>query len=514
MASRRWLSVVAPLLGLFALNVAFRLPMLLNAAAVHSDAAIVGLQARHVLEGEWSRFIWHAGYQSSFDADVIAGLFRVLGPTPLALMLGPLLGHLLLTAAVYLTGRQLVGAWQSFLVALPIVFTPTSINSVVSYAPRQWCVSVMFFGICLIALRGGGWVAPVRTGVGVLLGFVSLALDLFGVLFFPSLVLLTVAAAFDAPRTVRSVATRLAGGATGGAAGYALFKFMRTGADAVGSVDKTAVTFQRFDFNWALLKDTCLPFTLGAKVWVPGPNLWPDLWHGPTVIEWLQTAAGYSLLVMALVGCLLVFSRRLDWPVKRTGLYGASVMAATICAFLVSPEPTDMWSARYLAPLIWVAPFALMPLAAVLRVRGLAVVLVPYLCAAAFGGWLGYGQFVDGLKPVVTARGAATEERAVVDFLRKRGVEAAAAQYWLAYRLSFLWEEQPVVVPLSAGEDRYPPHQQRFASARVVAYVFHPSAPRASPAEVLPWLAAQPGRVESVSIADFTILVHDRGATP
>ena len=46
---RGWLGAVAPYAGLIALNVLFRLPLLLNADGVHSDAAIVGLQAMHLL---------------------------------------------------------------------------------------------------------------------------------------------------------------------------------------------------------------------------------------------------------------------------------------------------------------------------------------------------------------------------------------------------------------------------------------------------------------------------------
>jgi GT2 family glycosyltransferase len=50
------LAAVWPYVGLLVLALAFRLPHLVNARGVHSDAAIVGLQAMHMLEGEFSPF--------------------------------------------------------------------------------------------------------------------------------------------------------------------------------------------------------------------------------------------------------------------------------------------------------------------------------------------------------------------------------------------------------------------------------------------------------------------------
>ena len=67
----------------------------------------------------------------------------------------------------------------------------------------------------------------------------------------------------------------------------------------------------------------------------------------------------------------------------------------------------------------------------------------------------------------------------LADALRAEGVRYAAAQYWLAYRLTFLFDEDPVVVPLAEADDRYRPYRDGFEAAPVVAYVFHPSEPRA-----------------------------------
>ena len=510
----RRLKSAGPYFGLVVLNVVFRLPALLNAANVHSDAAIVGLQAMHILRGETSRFLWGAGYQSAFDADVAAAFFALMGPRPIALMLAPFFGHLLMTFAVYFALSRALTPLRAFLLSLAIVFTPLPINAVVTYAPRQWCITAMIFGVALLAAFPASRWTPVRNAIAMMLGCISLALDLFGLQLFPSLVVLMLFVSLDAPRSLKNISVRVVGGLLGLGVGYGVFKWLRTGPEASSGPDKTALDFHRFDFNFKLLTETCLPWTLGAKVWVPGKNLYPDQFQPGELLKIFQTFGGWSFLVLALIGLPLLLTRRLDWPQKRLSLYGLSVIAAALGGFLVSSQPTDMWSSRYLAPIIWAAPFALIPLAAALRPQGFAVIVAPYLAVAALGGWLSYGPAIDGPLPVRTPRGTAVEETQVADLLRQHGVEAVAAQYWLSYRLSFLWEENPIAVPINPGEDRYAPHMQRFNAARVVAYVFHPSEPRASAEQVLPYLNQAPGSVEQYRVADFTILIYQRRAAP
>jgi hypothetical protein len=135
-----------------------------------------------------------------------------------------------------------------------------------------------------------------------------------------------------------------------------------------------------------------------------------------------------------------------------------------------------------------------------------------YLPVAAVGGWVAYAPYVDGPLPRLDARGQADEEMAVIEALRARGVTHAEAQYWLSYRLTFLSQEDPVVVPFVG--DRYPPYRQAFAAARRVAYIFHPREPRAVPDDVLPALRAEGGRLEDFTVADWRLLVYDRPVSP
>ena len=112
--------------------------------------------------------------------------------------------------------------------------------------------------------------------------------------------------------------------------------------------------------------------------------------------------------------------------------------------------------------------------------------------------------------PVRDPRGVAQDEVVLADALRARGIHYAAAQYWLAYRLTFLFEEDPVVVPLAVADDRYRPYRDGFAAAPVVAYVFHPSEPRAQPEAVEAQLDAERATYRREEIAGFTVLVVQR----
>jgi hypothetical protein len=104
----------------------------------------------------------------------------------------------------------------------------------------------------------------------------------------------------------------------------------------------------------------------------------------------------------------------------------------------------------------------------------------------------------------------AQEEQEVARVLRERGVTAAAAQYWLSYRLSFLFEENPTVMPLSPGEDRYLPYRQAFERASRVALIFHPSEPRAQPEPYEAMLRQQGARYARLEAAGFTLLILSR----
>ncbi|MBN1206316.1 MAG: hypothetical protein JXB05_15475 [Myxococcaceae bacterium] len=496
-------------LGLLLLaTLLFRLPPLLNARGVHSDAAIVGLQARHMLQGEWSWYLWGAGYQGSLDALLLALAFKAAGATALVLMLVPLAGHVLVELLTFDILRRRLGPWLGLLATLPVVFTPQAISGVALYAPRQWCITLIFLGLWLLDGASQSRRPLPRYAAGAFMGPLAIYLDLYGLQLMPGFGAFALACCVDGWPGLSRGWRRLASSAAGGALGWAGLQWLRHHSGATAST--ASLSLEPMARNWNLLWEACLPWVLGYGVYVPGPNLYPDRW-APALPFALVQKLGAALLVLGIVvGGVSLFLWRLPWRVRRLGGLGAMVSAAALGGFLVSPMPADMWSARYLAPIVWFAPFALAPAALLLRARRFSLALAPYLLSAAVGGWMSYGFYVRGPLPRLDPRGVAREEMEVARVLRERGVTAAAAQYWLSYRLTFLFEENPVVIPLTPGDDRYPPYRVAFDQAPRVALIFHPSEPRAQPAPYEAMLRQQGARYERLEVAGFTVLLLTR----
>ncbi len=169
-----------------------------------------------------------------------------------------------------------------------------------------------------------------------------------------------------------------------------------------------------------------------------------------------------------------------------------------------------MWAARYLAPLLWLSPFALTPAAWLLGARRFGLLLAPYALSAAVAGWVSYGPLVRGALPVVHPRAVGAEEAQLKEALRARGVRCAKANYWLAYRLTFLFEEDPVVVPFDPELDRYPPYRARCERAERTAELFHPSEPRDAPDPHARALDVAGALYERMEVGGFTALLVTR----
>src|SRR5690348_6666602 len=157
-ARATWASAAA----LVVLSFGARVPEMLDAAATNSDAAIVGLQARHVLHGEWTPFLWGSGYQTSADSTWAAALFRVFGPSPLVLMLSALSLHVGQTICVFCMLRRRMSAPAALVGSLPLVFTTACVHSYALYPPREMSLFLAFAALLAIdsgllaALAAGG----------------------------------------------------------------------------------------------------------------------------------------------------------------------------------------------------------------------------------------------------------------------------------------------------------------------------------------------------------------------
>src|SRR6185437_1490560 len=71
-------------------------------ALIDGDEAMVGIQAEHILRGDFPTYYYGQAYMGSLETYLIAILFRLFGPSPWAMRAVPIL---LALALVYLTWR-------------------------------------------------------------------------------------------------------------------------------------------------------------------------------------------------------------------------------------------------------------------------------------------------------------------------------------------------------------------------------------------------------------------------
>ncbi|HQY64118.1 MAG TPA: hypothetical protein PK141_22115, partial [Polyangiaceae bacterium] len=486
------------------LSFAFRAPELVHAREVNSDSAIVGLQAMHLAQGELSAFLWGSGYQSAADAYWAVPFFGVLGPTPFALVLSALSLHVIATLALLSLGERHARlarienpAFAGALLSLPLVFTTAAVHTYALFPPRQLAITLALVGLALVDGAGARARPHLHLALGGGLSALACAADPYALSFAPLAGLLVVLAALDGPgggsrvtfekRALAGVARRLGAGGAGALAGaLALVALWRSDRAKLGV---TSLDTSRFERNLKLFTTECGPWAFGSKSYYARHMMDYAPWEPPRAYTLFATGAACLFLALFPAALLLALTaRNLPYATRRAGVVGALALPLGLAGFLTSVMVMDHFSMRYLASVPLLLPLALTPLLGTLGPRRLAAVLAPVLVASGVSGWVSFGPDVRGPFIAPRAPGATDEERAQV-YLKERGVTYAMADYWTAYRVSFVTAERLIVVPRHAAQDRYAPHRRAFAEQRRVAYLVDPLRTGESPDGVAEELA-------------------------
>ena len=496
-------------LALLAASYAFRLPPLLNARSTNSDAAVVGLQAMHMLRGELSAFLWGSGYQTSADSLVAAGFFALFGPSPLVLMLSALTMHVVGTFFVFAMLKRRFEPWVALFLTMPMVVSPSSVHSYALYPPRQVSLTLVlgaFWAIDVAAARATDGTKARWLALGGLLSTLAVSADPYPMLLLPLVGLYAAMVAWDHDGAV-DVARRVAALGAGCAAGLVPFLVLHRLAGARSGPMGLATSM--LAHHWRLLVDECLPWALSYKVYYARDVMDYRVWDAPTWFHALGIMG--ALLLGGLVVFGLVSPLRLGLPanVRRVGFTGALAFPLAIAAFLVSVMVMDHFSMRYLAVLTLMTPFAVAPAAHALGVKRFAAVFAPHLLASAIAGWVGYGPFVHGPLPVAETP-ELRDDYTLLATLRAKGVRFAMADYWTSYRLTYLFREELVVVPTNPGEDRHAPYRRDLEAAPVFAYVYDPGRSREDLATAERELTAKNESVERTTAGRLTVLIVRR----
>ena len=295
---------------------------------------MVGLQALHLLRGEWSPFLWGSGYQTSVDAMVAAFVFLFTGPSPLGLMASSLAGHIVLTWLAFDALRRCLPgehrAWTAALLVFPLVFAPDPVHTYVLYPPRQASLTLVFLAFWLTHGAAASRRPLVRFGAGGAVAFLAVYADPYALLFLP------VAGPARSPRgagrreDARSSAPRgsFAGWARARAArvaGVVPYQLLRH--HPLASHGQTSLTLDVARHNLDLLLDPCGPWLLSTKVYAAVHMTDYQPWQTGAGFHAFQVAAAAILVAGLVSGGALFFAREPALgSVRRLGLAGAFML--------------------------------------------------------------------------------------------------------------------------------------------------------------------------------------------
>jgi 4-amino-4-deoxy-L-arabinose transferase-like glycosyltransferase len=488
--SRRVIQRTAWLLAVVVLGILLRVPALYNSKFdFNSDEAVNALVIKHMLEGrEFSFFNWDTTYYG-----VVEGLFAipfvaVFGYEPLAFKLSALIGFLILQVAVFLLGRRLYGAGAGIAAAAFLsVFSPTLIMWS-TLASGGYCLIVGWGTItALYALHIRRPSVAKSAVLGWLIGFGLYIYQLYVVYLAAFAAALALTAAFEFARPegrarargllesvgIRKAIQLLLACAGGVALGWAPTIIARlSGLAASKQPSYSLATPGVIGANVELLVRRCFPAFFGVNPFGLSELL---RWSGPS-FPLLAEVCYLGFFVAAWlwgIRSVLARERREGWVVPAAL---ALLPVVNVLLFLLSPNPQDTLSHRYLLPSL--TSFAVLAGGMVVRIGGRSrrCALLLFCLVIAFGlsksaAWLVSQNYLTGSLRLVRKHEPLDD---VLDLLRRQGVRGAFGDYWTAYKATFLSREEIVVASINIW-DRKPEMTRAVRALPTAAYIFNES---------------------------------------
>lgn len=483
-ASAGWLSrwpVLAAVGGAVGLKAGL---LLLGLVPFNSDEAVVGLMARHILQGNIPVFFYGQAYLGSLDALLVALGFALAGAhvwviraVQIILYAGTIVTTYMLAQRV--TRNQGAAAAAALLMAVPTV--NVTLYTTVSLGGYG---EALLIGNLILLVTLAVWDRPHAVWAWLIWGFLcGFGFWVFGL----TLVYSLPAAVLMAFRLFRGAPVRRVG--------------VRAGAAAVG----TAVGASAW-WGWAvqhgpsaLLRELGGAAIAGASSthWLAslGAHVVNLALFGTTVILGLRPPWSVETLVWPLVPLVVAFWLAVlafAW-LRRFHLGGEppggwlllGVAGVLLVAFVASPFGADP-SGRYFLPM-WVvmAVAGGAMVAEVLRRRGgrwawpmLSIILAFNLIGTLQAAVAGQSGLTTQFDPVARIDTTSLDE--LVAFLRVQGETRGYTNYWVAYPLAFASDEDLIYIPrlpyhldfrYTPRDDRYPPYDAMVAQSPSVAYI-------------------------------------------
>ncbi len=480
--ARRMKRLVSPLTLIVLVGALLRLWFLFASQwMVEGDEAAVGLQALHLLRGEWTIFYPGQTYLGNFESYLTAAVFAVSGPSRYALKVVPFVFSLLFIALSYELGNVVFNDKRAGLLAAlfaalaPIYLTMWSLKARGGYIEALVYAQLAWLWLHR-AVYPADNVSPRRMalGAGVVIGYGlwmnPITLYLFGplALVYGGILL-----------------ARLARGATWRAAASVI------GLGIVGAVlSLLPLLLHKLAYGGATLAVTADMAPVGSQADIVA-QIWQYLWHdglptviglrapksGPFTLDWRVIAVPvYALALLALA------------PRARRSAGDAVLLLMTLAAFPIFAYgsmtrgnfaviiPDSGLLTRYLVPL-----GLLFALAAARLLGRIRPALAAAGCAVLIAVNLASAAAVD---PVALARNEFANQPLpasyddVIAALREQGTTRVYTNHWIGYLLTLESREAILTYDYNDTQfqmDRFPDYSRAvLAAPNTALVVFNP----------------------------------------
>ncbi|MBN1146715.1 MAG: hypothetical protein JXA78_05630 [Anaerolineales bacterium] len=479
----------------------------------NSDEAVVALMARHILAGARPVFFYGQAYMGSLDAFLVAGAFATFGQQVWAIRLVQsclYLGVLLTTAWL---GKAAFDSWRVGLLALVLLAIPTvNVTLYTTVSLGGYGEALLLGNLTLLVglriargLRETGMPGPygLWAGLGLLSGLGLWAFGLTLVFSLPVIVYLSTLSARlfldsakSAPSSQENIGQGVGPGRAALARGLALAAGTLLAGGLLGSLPWWGYALENgFEkLLWELSGGAIAGVEQMPWIFQVGRHLMSLMLLGVTVTFGFRPPWGVNWLALPLLPFMFLFwmavviflfrCLRKESCNRGPQALVAGVMLTLLLGFVLTPFGADP-SGRYFVPLA--VPLALFAAAMILsledRIGGWAYGLAAFVLI--FNLW-GTMQSARRFPPGITTQfyaPAQVDHRyddALMAFLRQHGENRGYGNYWVAYPLAFLSQEQLIFTPrlpyhldfrYTLRDDRYAPYDEWVAQADRVAYI-------------------------------------------
>lgn len=481
--SRRygWLSGTSVFFVL-ALGIAWKVLLLaLDLFPFNADEAIVGLMAKHILEGKVPTFFYGQAYMGSLDAILVAPFMALFGEQVWVIRMVQILLFAALLYLVFRLAHDLFHSTEAALAATVLLAVPSvNVTLYTTVSLGGYNEALLIGALFLLQLRRAKerGLSPARVFfLALMAGFGLWVFGLSLVFTLPGMVVLIRWITKERESQTQLVAITLAGLLIGASPWI-------VGAVQLGPQALLAELF-----------GSAIAGTGGgglAASWLS--HVRNFLLFGPTVILGLRPPWSAQALLPVLAPiplvfwiCVVIITYQRIIQQNLTDIEEILLGAAGLLgfAFIITPFGGDP-SGRYFLPLSLVLSLLAGGALVWLRTRGKAAwgrILVAGLLLFHIGSTLQAAyRDSEGLTtqfdPV--ARLDFANLPALVNLLEAREIHYGYTNYWVAYPLAFKTDEEFIFVPslpyhqdfrFSQRDNRYPPYSDKVEAAERIAYI-------------------------------------------